>query len=322
MIRSILMAALVAGAGLSAANASAQAYPAKPITVLLGYPGGGPVDFLARTLADRVSKSVGQPLVITAKPGANERIATEFLKNQPADGYTIQVVVVAFATNPVLFQNLPYDPVKDFTPVIHLADSSPVLSVKADSPIRNFADFVALAKSRPGEVTFGSPGNATNNHLTMELLGSLAGVTFTHVPYKGDALTVTEVLGGRLTASMNAMPSVVGQIQAGRLLGIGISSRTRSPRLPDVPTFVEQGYPDAVSATWFGVIVRSGTSPEITAKLNSEFNAALAIPEVRATLANGGMTATGGTPEHFAALIRSDTERWGKIIRARGVKVE
>jgi tripartite-type tricarboxylate transporter receptor subunit TctC len=301
---------------------SAQSYPTKPITVLIGYPGGGPVDFLARTLADRVSKQLGQPLVIVSKPGANERIATEFLKNQPPDGYHIQVVVVAFATNPILFPSLPYDPAKDFTPVIHLADSSPILSVIADSPIRNFGDLVQLAKTKPGEATFGSPGNATNNHLTMELLGSLAGVTFTHVPYKGDAATVPEVLGGRLAASMNALPSVVPHILSGRLRGIGISSRQRSPRLPDVPTFVEQGYPDAVSATWFGVIVRSGTPAEIISRLNGEFNTALALPEIREALAKLGMTAGGGSPDDFAALIRKDTERWGRIIRERGVKVE
>lgn len=322
MMRAILTAVFMLFAGAFAAGVSAQAYPAKPITVLMGYPGGGPVDFLARTVAEPVSKRLGQPMVIVAKPGANERIATEFLRNQPADGYHVQIVVVAYATNPVLFPSLPYDPAKDFTPVIHLTDSSPILSVRADSPIRNFADYVNLAKTKPGEATFGSPGNATNNHLTMELLGSLAGVKFAHIPYKGDAATPPEVLGGRLVASMNALPSVVSLIQAGRLRGIGISSRERSPRLPDVPTFVEQGYPDAVSATWFGVIVRSGTPVAIINRLNSEFNAALAMPEVREALAKGGMSTVGGTPEQFAALIRSDTERWGRIIRQRGVKIE
>ena len=156
----------------------------------------------------------------------------------------------------------------------------------------------------------------------MELLGSLAGVTFLHVPYKGDAATVPEVLGGRLVASMNALPSVVPQIQAGRMRGIGISSKQRLPRLPDVPTFVEQGYPDAVSATWFGVIVRSGTPPEIIKRLNSEFNQALTLPDVQETLAKVGMTPAGGTPEDFANVIRRDTERWGRIIRERGIKVQ
>lgn len=318
----ILSAAFLWTAGALVTEASAQDYPSKPIMVLIGYPGGGPVDFLARTVSDRVSKQLGQPMVVMSKPGANERIATKFLADQPADGYHIQIVVVAYATNPILFPSLPYDPAKDFTPVIHLADSSPILSVRADSPIKNFADFVNLAKTRPGEASFGSPGNATNNHLTMELLGSLARVDFLHIPYKGDAATVPEVLGGRLAASMNALPSVVGHIQSGRLRGIGISSKERSQRLPNVPTFVEQGYPDAISATWFGVIVRSGTPPAIIKRLNSELNAALALPDVREALAKVGMTAAGGTPEAFAELIKRDTARWGRIIRERGVKVE
>lgn len=268
-----------------------------------------------------MTKQLGQPLVMTYKPGANERIATEFLRSQPADGYHVQLVVVAFATNPILFPSLPYDSAKDFTPVIHLADSSPILSVRADSPIRNFADFVQKARASPGTVSFGSPGNATNNHLTMELLGSLAGITFNHIPYKGDAATVPEVLGGRLDASMNAMPSVVGQIQSGRLRAIGVSSRERIARLPGVPTFVEQGYP-AVSPTWFGAIVRTGTPPEIVARLNKDFNAALALADVREALAAAGMNAAGGTPDEFATLIRKDTERWARIIRERGVSVQ
>jgi tripartite-type tricarboxylate transporter receptor subunit TctC len=320
--RSVAAAVLLLCAGAFAGEAAAQTYPAKPITIILGYPGGGPVDVLARTLAPHVSKQMGQPVLISPKPGANERIATEYLRNQPADGYLLQLVVVAFATNPVLFASLPYDSAKDFTPLIHLADSSPILSVRADSPIRNFADYVNLAKTRPGEANFGSPGNATNAHLTMELLANLAGASFLHIPYKGDAATVPEVLGGRLVASANALPSVVAQIKAGRLRGIGISSRERFPLLPEVPTFVEQGYPDAVSATWFGLILRSGTPREIIARLNSEFNEALAIPEVRERLGNLGMTPAGGTPEQFAATVQRDTERWGKIIKQRGIKIE
>jgi tripartite-type tricarboxylate transporter receptor subunit TctC len=317
-----LLAAATAAILVATTGASAQPYPAKPVNVVIGYAAGGPVDFLGRTLAERMTKSMGQPLLIVPKPGANERIATEYLRNQPADGYNVLLVVMAYATNPILFPSLPYDTAKDFTPLVHLADSSPILSVRADSPIRNLADLLQAAKARPGQVSFGSPGNASNNHLTMELLGSLAGVTFNHIPFKGDANSVTEVLGGRLDASMNALPSVVGQIQAGKLRGIGISSRTRSARLPDVPTFAEQGYPQAVSATWFGAVIRSGTPADVAARLNKEFNAALSLPEVREALAGAGMTAVGGSPEQFAALLRSETERWGRIIRERGVKVE
>ena len=320
--RSIAAAFLLWYAGTFAGEVSAQTYPTRPITIMLSYAGGGPTDFLARTLAERVSQRVGQPVLVDPKPGANERIATEYLRNQPADGYLLQLVAVPHATNPAIFASLPYDSVKDFTALVHLVDISPILSVRADSPVRNFADYVSLAKTRPGEANFGSSGVATNTHLTMELLGSLAGVSFLHIPYKGDAALVTEVLGGRLVAGMNAPPAVVSQIKAGRLRGIGIARRGRSPLLPDVPTFVEQGYPDAVTATWFGLIVRSGTPREIIARLNGEFNAALAMPEVREKLGIVGMTTVGGTPEQFAATIRRDTERWGNIIKRRGIKIE
>jgi tripartite-type tricarboxylate transporter receptor subunit TctC len=155
----------------------AQAYPTRPITIMLSYAGGGPTDFLARTVAERVSQRVGQPVLVDPKPGANERIATEYLRNQPAEGYLVQLVAVPHATNPAIFASLPYDSVKDFSALIHLVDISPILSVRADSPVRNFADYVNLAKTKPGEVNFGSSGVATNTHLTMELLGSLAGGT-------------------------------------------------------------------------------------------------------------------------------------------------
>jgi len=321
-LRSMTAAVLLWYTGTFANDASAQPYPTRPVTIVLSYAGGGPTDLLARTLAERVSHRVGQPVVVDPRPGANERIATEYVRNQPADGYFLQLVAVPHATNPAIFASLPYDSVKDFTALIHLVDISPIMTVRADSPIRNFADYVNLAKARPGEANFGSSGVATNTHLTMELLGSLAGASFLHIPYKGDAALVTEVLGGRLVAGMNAPPAVVAQIKAGRLRGIGISSKERSPLVPDVPTFVEQGYPDAVTATWFGLIVRSGTQREIILRLNSEFNAALAIPEVREKLAIVGMTTVGGTPEQFAATIRRDTERWGNIIKQRAIKID
>lgn len=321
-VRALATAVLMSCAGTFAGEVSAQIYPTRPITILLSFAPGGPTDILARTVGERVAQRLGQPVLINPKPGANQRIATEYLRNQPADGYIVQLVATPHATNPAIFASLPYDSAKDFAALIHLTNISPILSVRSDSPIRNFADYVNLAKTKPGEATFGTSGVATNTHLTMELLGSLAGVSFLHIPFKGDAALVTEVLGGRLVAGMNAPPAVISQIKAGRLRGIGISSRERSPLLPDVPTFVEQGYPDAVIPTWFGLIVRSGTPREIIVRLNSEFNAALAIPEVREKLVNLGMTPVGGTPEEFAVTIQRDTERWGNIIRQRGIKIE
>jgi tripartite-type tricarboxylate transporter receptor subunit TctC len=320
--RSIAVAIAAATALARPGAASAQAFPSKPITIVLSYAAGGPTDFLARTLGEKVSAHTGQPVLVDPKPGANERVATEFLLRQPADGYTTVLVALPHATNPAVFSSLPYDTVKEFIGLIHLVNIPVILSVKADSPIRNFADFAAFAKARPGEAMFGSPGAATSSHLTVELLGTLAGVTFTHIPYKGDAPAMTELMGGRIVASVNSLPGALGQIKGGRVRAIGISSAQRVPLLPDVQTFAEQGYPDAVTATWFGLIVRSSTPKDVVTKLNAEFNTALALPEVKDKLNDRGMTTVGGSPESFTAFIRAETERWSKVVKTRGIKIE
>src|SRR5476649_1187000 len=320
--RSIATAIVIGAALVMPGTVCAQAFPSKPVTIVLSYAAGGPTDFLARALGEKVSARIGQPVLVDPKPGANERVATEYLLRQPADGYTTMLVALPHATNPAVFASLPYDTVKEFIGLIHLVNIPVILTVKSDSPIRNFADFAAFAKARPGEEMFGSPGAATSSHLTVELLGTLAGVTFTHIPYKGDAPAMTELMGGRIIASVNSLPGALGQIKGGRVRSIGISSAQRVPLLPDVPTFAEQGYPDAITATWFGLIVRSTTPKEIVAKLNAEFNAALAVPEVKDKLGDRGMTTVGGSPEAFTAFIRSETERWAKVVKARGIKIE
>ena len=322
MSRRILAAALAGLALALPATAPAQGFPSKPFTIVLSYAAGGPTDFLARTLAEKVSARIGQPVLVDPKPGANERVATEYLLRQPADGYTSVLVALPHATNPAVFASLPYDTFKDFIGLVHMVNIPVILTVKSDSPIRTFADFAAFAKAKPGEAMFGSPGAATSSHLTIELLGTLAGATFTHIPYKGDAPAMTELMGGRIVASVNSLPGALGQIRGGRVRSIGISSAQRVPTLPDVPTFAEQGYPDAVTATWFGLIVRSGTPKDIVARLNTEFNTALALPDVREKLSDRGMTPVGGSSETYTAFIRSENERWSKVVKARGIKIE
>lgn len=323
MKKQLIAAALAICAALAGAGAaSAQGFPSRPVTIVLSYAAGGPTDFLARTLAEKVSTRVGQPVLVDPKPGANERVATEYLLRQPADGYTTVLVALPHATNPAVFASLPYDTVKEFIGLIHLVNIPVILTVKSDSPIRNFADFAAFAKARPGEAMFGSPGAATSSHLTIELLGTLAGVTFTHIPYKGDAPAMTELMGGRIVASVNSLPGALGQIKGGRVRSIGISSAQRVPLLPEVPTFAEQGFPEAITATWFGLIVRSSTPRDVVARLNADFNAALAMADVKEKLNDRGMTTVGGTPESFTAFIRSETERWSRVVKARGIRIE
>jgi tripartite-type tricarboxylate transporter receptor subunit TctC len=320
--RSIATAISIAASLALPGTAGAQAFPSKPVTIVLAYAAGGPTDFLARTLGEKVSARIGQPVLVDPKPGANERVATEYLLRQPADGYTTVLVALPHATNPAVFSSLPYDSVKEFIGLIHLVNIPVILTVKSDSPIRTFADFAAFAKANPGQAMFGSPGAATSSHLTVELLGTLAGATFTHIPYKGDAPAMTELMGGRIVASVNSLPGALGQIKGGRVRSIGISSAQRVPLLPDVPTFAEQGYPDAVTATWFGLIVRASTPKEIVTKLNAEFNAALALPDVKDKLNGRGMTTVGGSAEAFTTFIRAETERWTKVVKARGIKIE
>ena len=322
LLAAVLPAMLAAFALALPSAATAQAFPSKPVTIVLSYAAGGPTDFLARTLGEKVAARLGQSVLVDPKPGANERVATEYLLRQPADGYTTVLVALPHATNPAVFSSLPYDSVKEFVGLIHLVNIPVILTVKADSPIKNFADFVAFAKAKPGEAMFGSPGAATSSHLTVELLGTLTGATFTHIPYKGDAPAMTELMGGRIVASVNSLPGALGQIRGGRVRSIGISSAQRVPVLPDVPTFAEQGFPDAVTATWFGLIIRSGTPKDVIAKLNTEFNAALALPDVKEKLNDRGMTTVGGSSESFTAFIRSETARWSKVVKARGIKIE
>jgi tripartite-type tricarboxylate transporter receptor subunit TctC len=215
-----------------------------------------------------------------------------------------------------------YDAQTQMTGLIHLVDIPPVLSTNPASGLQTFGDLVKLAKAKPGEVNYGTAGNATNNHLTMELVSLLAGITMQHIPLKGDAPVMTEALANRITVASNTLPGVLPHIKSGRLRGLAIASKERSPLLPDVPTFVEQGYPDAVTNTWFGLVMNVGTPPEIVKRLNAEFQAALAMPDVREKLIQIGMTPVGGPPQQFTALIRSDVERWRKIIKARGIKVD
>lgn len=304
-----------------ATGVGAQAFPTKPVRIVLSYTHGGPVDLLSRAVGEKVAARIGQPVLVESRAGANERIATEHVLASPSDGYTILLVGPAHSTNPSLF-DMKYDAQAQMTGLIHLVDIPPVVSTNPASGLQSFSDLVKLAKAKPGEVNYGTAGNATNNHLTMELVSLLAGITMQHIPLKGDAPVMTEALANRITAASNTLPGVLPHIKSGRLRGLAIASKERSPLLPEVPTFVEQGYPDAVTNTWFGLVMNAGTPPEIVKRLNAEFQAALAMPDVREKLIGVGMTPVGGTPQQFTALIRSEVERWRRLIKTRGIKVE
>jgi len=318
-MRNLLFAVLVAAALPAAAQ---QDYPNRPVKVVMFYAPGGPTDFISRTISEKLQQRFGQPFVVEAKQGANLRIGSEFVAKSPPDGYTIGVTGVPHATNPSLFASMPYDTLKDLAGLAHLVDAPLVLSVPAASPIRNVADLIALAKAKPGEVNIGTAGNGTGPHLSMEFLFLVAGANYQHVPYKGDAPAVTELLGGRLTAGSNTQQSVLQHMKAGRLRGIAVSTRERVTTAPDIPTLVEQGYPDNVVNTWFGMVIPAGVPKDIVARLNREINAALSSPDVREKILATGLLPVGGTAEQFDAHIRREMERWAKVIKARGIKAD
>lgn len=315
---------LAAGLVLAApAAAQAQAFPARPMKIVLAYAAGGSIDFLARRIGDTLSARLGQPVIVEPRPGANERVASQYLLSQPADGYTMLLVAVPHATNPSLFPDLPYDTRRDFAPLVLLADVSQLVVVPANSEIKSFADLVTRAKARPGQLSFGTPGIATGTHLMMELLNQIAGIEMLHAPFKGLAPLTTAVVGGHTDVGVfSVSPQLLSMVESGRLRALGIPSRQRWSALPNVPTFVEQGYPGAIGGTWFGLLMKAGTPPEIVDKLNREINAIMALPEVRDSMLKVGMTPVGGTAEQFKAHVSQEIDRWGKVIKSRGIKIE
>jgi tripartite-type tricarboxylate transporter receptor subunit TctC len=317
-----LRAGLFALLAAVAFGASAQEYPTKPVKVIMFYAPGGPTDFISRAVSEKLSQRLGQPFVVDSKPGANLRIGSEFVAKSAPDGYTIGVTGVPHATNPALFPNMPYDTLKDLAGLAHLVDAPLALSVPAASPVKSVADLIALAKAKPGEVTIGTAGNGTGPHLAMEFLFLVAGANYTHVPYKGDAPAVVELLGGRLAAGSNTLQAVLQHIKAGRLRGLAVASRERVAAAPDLPTLAELGYPDVVVNTWFGMVIPSGVPRDIVAKLSREINAVLALPEVREKIYATGLLPVGGTPAEFDAHIKREMERWARVIKARGIKAE
>lgn len=300
--------------------AAAQAWPAKPIRIVAPYAAGGTNDIAARILAERLSQRLGQQAIVENKAGANTRIATEFVAKSAPDGYTLFFCAAPHSTNPALYEKLPYDTVKDFAPVVHVVTVPLFFLVPSASPVKNAKDLIELAKKDPAYANVGSPGNGSAPHLAIELLNSLSGSALTHIPYKGDAPAIQDLLGGRLGASADPVAPALPHIRAGKLRAISVASPQRYSLLPDVPTLAEQGFQGAEAFAWFGLLAPAGTPPDVIAKLNTEVNLALKQAEIAEKLLSLGMTPVGGTPEQFGAFIRSDIDKWTKLIRARNIK--
>ena len=313
---------LCAALGAAAVDVSAQSYPSKPIRLILSFPPGGGTDLLGRTVGQRLADKWGQPVVVDNRPGANGIIGARAAMTAEPDGYTLYVgssdhmILV-----PNLFENLPYDTVKDFQPVISLANQYYILVVHPSVPATSVKELIALARAKPGQLNFSSPGTGTGGHLTGELFQSLTATKLTHVPYKGSAPAIADLLGGRdVQLSFASMASVVPHIKAGKLRALTITTANRLAAVPEVATTAETGFPSLVIHSWNGVFAPVGTRAELVTRINSEIDAILRMPDVVQMLTSLGLDPTGGAPSQFSDNIKADLQRWAKIIKDAGIK--
>jgi tripartite-type tricarboxylate transporter receptor subunit TctC len=318
-----LPGALLAALTIVAAPAAAQDFPSRTIRIVVAFPPGGPTDFVARLMADKMKASLGQNIIIENKPGANAAIGAEFVARSDPDGYTLFFTTSgAVAINPHMRPDLPYDPVRDFAPVSRLVDMMEVLVVRADSPIKTAADLIALAKSRPEGIAMASTGVGSPPHLALELIKGATGANIVHVPYRGAAQAVTDTIGGQVVAMFADMPVLLPQIRGGTLRAIGVGSRQRAPTLPDVPTLDEQGIRDVYADNWYALFAPAKTPPAVIAKLNAAVGAALNDPVMAAKLIDVGAVPATGTPQELSDFLKSEIARWGKVIREKNIKPE
>ncbi|HYC36467.1 MAG TPA: tripartite tricarboxylate transporter substrate binding protein [Usitatibacter sp.] len=319
----LIAAALICLAAMWAPGVSAQAqdYPSRTVKIIVPFPPGGPNDLLARLLGQELSKAWSQPVIIENKPGGGTIIGTELASKAPPDGYTLLMLSPSHSVNPSLKKSLPYDLLRDFIPVIHIAESPNVLVVAPGFDVGSVAELIERARSQPGRIAYGSGGVGTATHLGGEMLSVLGNVKMIHVPYKGDAPAMTDLLGGQISWMFGTILSTLPNVKAGKVKAIAISGKNRSPALPDVPP-VADTLPGFDATSWYGVAVPAGTPREIVMKLNAELNRIATSGAVKDRLLNEGAVVVGGSPEQFTTYLRETTARWARVIRDAGIKVE
>lgn len=323
--KSLLRAAFVVFSTLllsDAGIARAQSFPNRPIKLIVGFPPGGGSDAAARLLGASLATKLGQPVVVENKPGANTILATQFVQSQPADGYTLLFVSASFAINPSLYK-LTYDIEKDFTPVGLVALVPLLLITNNDLPVKNAGDLAAMARAQPGKLTYASFGQGSAAHLAGELFCAMTGTDILHVPFKGSAPAVTEVLGGRVTMMFPGIGSALSLAKEGKLKGLAVSTANRVAAAPEIPPVAESGVPGFVISTWESVQAPAGTPPDVVAKLNATMKEVLATKELRERLIAIGLEPDGSkSPAETATFIRSETQKFGKLVKERNIKVE
>jgi tripartite-type tricarboxylate transporter receptor subunit TctC len=312
-----------AAVALCTATVFADAYPSKPIRLIVPFTAGGTTDNLGRLLASRLSEKLGQSVVVDNRGGAGGNIGMDLVAKAPADGYTLLFGTVGTSSiNPSLYKRLPFDAQKDFTPIAPFASVPNILVVNPNVPVKSVSELVAYSKSKPNTLNMGSAGSGTTNHLSGEMFKSMTGASMTHVPYKGSGPAMADLLGNQIQLMFDNLPGSLPQVKSGGLRALAVTGATRSPTLPDVPTMVEAGVPGYVAEVWFGVIAPKSLPKEILAKLSQEITQ---ISQEKATvdkLAGQGATPMSSTPAEFAQRIQSDTEKWANIVRASGATVD
>ncbi|HET6265538.1 MAG TPA: tripartite tricarboxylate transporter substrate binding protein [Usitatibacter sp.] len=318
-VRTLLAAALL----VFAAEASGQAYPTKPVKIVVAFTAGSATDILARVVAEHLTRTLGQPFIVENKPGAGGSVGTEQVKNAPPDGYTLVAAGSGpFGINPAIYSKLPYDPVRDFELIGNIVLTPQALVVGAQTPYKTLKDFVAAAKAKPGEVAYASLGNGSTSHLTMEAFQSAAGVKLNHIPFKGSSDAQTQLIGGSVPIMSDTVPGVLAQVKAGKLRALGVAIPQRSPYLPDVPTIAEQGYPGFESVGWIGLAAPAKTPPAILDRLNAELRKMLDDPAVKARLDQLAFTPVGDSRAEFTAFVKSEIAKWTQVAKASGAKAD
>lgn len=311
----------VAMATAASAALAEPAFPTKPVHIFVPYAAGGAVDVLTRTLGEVVSKQWGQSVVVENRPGAGGVIASQAVATSAPDGYTLIMVASGHATNPFLYPKIPYDTFKDFTPVSLLASSPNILLVRADSPFKTVGDLIAAARAKPGSLSFAHAGSGTSTHMAGELLKSLAKIDLNGIPYKGGAPAINDLLGGQIPMSFNNGHESVGQLQAGTVRALAVTTASRAPFLPDVPSMSE-AVPGYDTGVWWGLLGPAGIPEDVLVKLSHDFVAALNTDAVKERLGKLGALPIGSTPQQFDARIHADYDKWGPVIKAAGMKAE
>ncbi|MFZ0607493.1 MAG: tripartite tricarboxylate transporter substrate binding protein [Xanthobacteraceae bacterium] len=313
------MAALLAAAAPQIAKA--QDFPTRPVRIVVAFPPGGPTDFVGRVVADKMTQLLGQRVYIDNKPGANGTLGGGDVAKSDPDGYSLFLTTAGAVTvSPHIQANMPFDTFRDFAPVALVTKVTEVLVVSPKLGIKSVKELVALAKAKPGTVTFASTGIGSPPHLAQIMLANAAGIKFLHVPYRGAAPALTDLLAGQVQVVSLDMPVVIAQIKAGNLLPIGVASDKRDALLPDVPTLAEQGYPNTDASNWYGLLAPAKTPSAVIDKLNKAVNDALNDPAVHAKLVNAGATPVGGTPQAFGTFLKAEYDKWGRLVAANGIK--